>query len=111
MDAPSERRATPSRTPAPDAPDCRCRECGHRMSALWQPGFGCTDAPGYWLVTCEHLGCDLWGQTFDHARYADPERCSDADLEPYRAYGRAHRAERAARRLAALWQQRGTTPD
>lgn len=67
-----------------------CCECGQVMAAIWQPGYG--ELPGHWLITCENLACDLWGQT------ATPDHYPPADLDSYLRYGRAHRRERQARR-------------
>lgn len=64
------------------------------MAAIWQPGYG--DMAGHWLITCENLACDLWGQT------ATPDHYPPADLDSYLRYGRAHRRERQARAAQTL---------
>jgi hypothetical protein len=77
-------------SPAPVI-ECCNPSCRHILATIWQPGFG--EVAGYWLLTCENLDCDLYGQTATVDTYPFP------NIERYYAYGRAHRSEREARKL------------
>lgn len=81
------------RQPVPAIPCC---VCGLVLDTLWQAGYGL--ASGHWCLTCEHLDCDLWGQTFT------PDHYPPADLDSYLRYGRAHRAERQRRARLKLFE-------
>lgn len=64
-------------------PEVACRCCGKVLDADWQPGLA--SRHGYYLLTCRHEDCDLFGFTLGHGEYAN------LDLTDYLESGRRRR--------------------